>query len=929
MSRHVWEQGFRWSACAATIAAAVIGGGAWAESPAAGTIILNQAVIEYTDALGVERISTTNEVALVVRRVYAQTLTADRNIQVAPGGEAVFSHELRNTGNGPDLYCISLADDLAGAHIAALSDARVILDRDGDGREGVADIELSRVGGPIGVIELGAEERASLLVVGRSGAALLDGDTMGLIVTAEPQEETGGCVAGSALNNTDIATITNDAILRVTKSSVYQANGAGVADDTIDYTVTVENIGLSDAENVTITDAAPAGTTFDAFGPSLGLNTGPSESAGNVSGGVTTLTPGDLATLNFSVALDDVDGLGEPVPSGTEYLNTASAQGDLDGDFILDPAVDSNQTIDSLAYARAVLLRDTGTGANAAVNDGGDDDGVLDDMQLTEALPEGAAAAFNLVIENTGSATDLFELNTAALAPANLSPDAQDFPAGTVFRFTRGDGATPLLDSDGDGWVEIGPLAPGGSENIRVYAIMPFNAAGAPYEAEVSVRADAEESVADTAAIRLETTVEATLDLAGPDDPAYPDDGSVNEDPAAIELAGAATVAPGGAHVFPLLVANEGGATESYLLDAAADIAMATPLPAGWGLWFEYNGVSNISAVGPAVVGAAPTAFNTIVSVPDGTAPGTYDIYVRAQSSLSGASDIVHLTVTVGADRMVTFAPNSTGSIAPCGVKRYVHRIANTGTTPETLRVVVVSQTALTSGLHWPVSASGGQADVFAPEADIAASGFVMIYDASAGGWVSTPLTAPSGAAPFDVTLDPGDWTEVTAVVSASCGTAETVRDVLTINMTTVSGLSASVVDVTTVSVSQLTLVKTGAVSANCALGPTSGGLVFATGGVSAAPGDCVVWRVTATNQGLRTVCSVNISDTAPPFTLLQPGAVVVGEPAPGTGSCVENDPSVSCMIGNSIDITGDGLPEPHCLRAGESAEARFSVRIE
>ncbi len=53
------------------------GGAAWAASPAAGTKILNQATITYTDAIGRDRAAVTNEVALIVQRVYAATLEAD------------------------------------------------------------------------------------------------------------------------------------------------------------------------------------------------------------------------------------------------------------------------------------------------------------------------------------------------------------------------------------------------------------------------------------------------------------------------------------------------------------------------------------------------------------------------------------------------------------------------------------------------------------------------------------------------------------------------------------------------------------------------------------------------------------------------------------------------------------------------------------
>src|SRR5205085_622590 len=107
--------------------------------------------------------------------------------------------------------------------------------------------------------------------------------------------------------------------LAVTKSATTDPVTAGT-DET--YELTVTNNGPSDAQDVTLTDATPADTTFVSFaqntGPAFTCTTPPSEGTGNVSCTLATLPAGASATFSFVVHVS------LSAPDGSTLSNTAS-----------------------------------------------------------------------------------------------------------------------------------------------------------------------------------------------------------------------------------------------------------------------------------------------------------------------------------------------------------------------------------------------------------------------------------------------------------------------------------------------------------------------------------------------------------------------------------------------------------------------------
>jgi uncharacterized repeat protein (TIGR01451 family) len=140
-----------------------------------------------------------------------------------------------------------------------------------------------------------------------------------------------------------------------------------------------------------------------------------------------------------------------------------------------------------------------------------------------------------------------------------------------------------------------------------------------------------------------------------------------------------------------------------------------------------------------------------------------------------------------------------------------------------------------------------------------------------------------------------------------------------TITATTTNGSYGTTVpppavaaDSTTVIAANLTLSKAQALDAGCA-GPT-GGTSYGAAGVSAKPGQCVLYQITVTNAGVANATAVVVSDATPSFTTLSSAAATT------VGSIAAGAPTV----GGTGTITAN----VGTLTPGQSGVVTFGVRI-
>jgi len=906
----------------------------------AGTEIVNQAVIRYTDADGIQRDTTTNIVVLTVQQAYAATLAGDQSITAAPGKDATFFHLLKNNGNGTDQYCVQIRNDTADT--GDFTQLKVVNDANNNGQFDAGDPLLSAAGATDGTVTLAAGQEVHLLVIGAIPSQASAGYTYKGVLTVRAQNGSGSCQSGSvidtgtnadALNDTnvDTATVTNNAILKVTKSSQYNNNGPGPNDDTITYTVTIQNTGLSAAKDVLISDPLPANTSFvggslttagDYFS-TVGIDDGFNGKDGSlpqynvptpgaIAGEVDLMLPAAQVSFTYTVLV------ASNLPGGTQINNTATVHGVVDNNpLTVQQIITSNMTVDAVPLIRGVTISDTGTGKSPAVNDGGDDDALSNDIQYVDQAGQGETVFFTHIVTNSGNAVDTF----------NLSIAAGTFPAGTVFNFYRVGGVLPLLDTDKNGLPDTGPLASGGSLTILVKAMLPAKAnGGGAYTATVTAASSADPSKTDTTQEVLGTIIAEVVDLANSSSAVgFNDKGAVNADPVSA-VTTTLNVAAGKSVVFNLYIANESLVPDSYQLTAWADLAATLALPSGWQAIFTDMAGNVISAT--PLLKAADVFYCTVtIYAPGSAAVATVQLFFKAASSVSGIFDIKQDAVKVIEREQITLTADQLGTVQPGNSVSYTHTLTNSGSGHKDVVVLVRSQTLFSSVIMLPTHYTGTEADAFTSSAEFRAGTMVAVYSAAAKQWTMVAVVS-AGASGVAIPLDPGDFTTLMVRVFSPPSAPQYASDTLVLGADALTGAShASNTDQTLVNSSQLNIVKMGAIDANCDGVPDS---TFASATQSARPGECVIWQITATNMASSGICEVAIRDSVSSFTVFRGVPVIYSEPPPGgVGSCGISGQEFMCKVGNPIDINHDGIAENFCLKGGDKAEIRFSIRVK
>jgi uncharacterized repeat protein (TIGR01451 family) len=323
--------------------AAVLVACAWA-TPAgaagtpAGTLIESQASVSWVQD-GADHASVSNRLSLPVHEVLDFTLAwsdaADVPVYAADEGAAL-AFRLENTGNGHDVFHLTVISALAGDDFDPLA-AAVHIDSNGNGVYDALLDDAYTVG--VNDPELAPDEAVTIFLVGNVPADVVPGDrgTLKLAVGSALGYGTPGTVVhGAGDGGTDavigpgggFAEATGvlelvAAQVRLLKSAVVAAaNGRSLAAGTVDttsvitYTIDVTVSGTGTARGVVVTDPIPPGTVYRP-GTLLLNDTLLSDSldadAGDVGGqaaGTVTVALGDLTAdtpvqrISFQVGLE-------------------------------------------------------------------------------------------------------------------------------------------------------------------------------------------------------------------------------------------------------------------------------------------------------------------------------------------------------------------------------------------------------------------------------------------------------------------------------------------------------------------------------------------------------------------------------------------------------------------------------------------------
>jgi uncharacterized repeat protein (TIGR01451 family) len=858
-------------------------------APPAGTVIGNQATATYNDAGGTARVATSNLVQTTVSQVKSFTLTADGARTASAGQTVYYPHTITNTGNGTDTYALNAATTGgAFAHTGLV----YYIDANGDGvPDNFTPITTS---GPIAMAGI-----FRFVVAGTVPGSATNGQTGTIIVSVSDTNTP----TATTITNTDTTTVANSAI-NVTKA-LSVTSGPSPNAGPITVTLSYTNSGSAAAANLELRDQLPAGLTYI-----------PNSGRWSVSG-ATVLTDANAAdnqggiVYDFGVtAANRVTAVVASVPagfSGTVTFQVSVNAGVAPG-FINNTGQyqTTTQAITSTNTASYQVVQTASVVANGSTTVSTNGTG---EPVTNPPAAAGSTINFTNVIWNLGNAPDSFVVTMAGQA---------SWPAGSTFTLLQADGVTSLIANTTP---QI-PVFAGGCAGFETDAAnqrcgyrvilrvqLPVTATGGPYSITKTATSSFDNTKSDTVIDTLTSVTANTVDITN-------NTARTDSTPAGTAAAGnaattgfgatgtavittnAVTPSPTGTTTtrFQLYVNNTGAINDGFNLAAAGT-------PAGWTVAFRADGgAGNCSTVGAAVTttGTINAGANRLicaeVTVPATTsnqaAAGNYDLDFTATSSLNATvSDVKRDRVTVNAVRSVTVTPNNTQQTFPGGSVNYTHVISNLGNVSETISFPAGFLTDSRAGQGWGSIAyvDGNGNGVFDPGVDDVPANQITAATTFAVGVNATRSV-------FVRVFAPGS---ATAADPANGGTQ-----------------SASATDSTSVTDGLVLLKEQVAVSC-AAAGPHAG---YSTApipsGPATAPGQCIGYRVTATNTTAAGITAVVINDNIPANTRQRnscgaPATTVGGITSPGDG----NTGTVSATVGP--------------LTPGNSAIVTFCVRID
>lgn len=806
----------------------------------AGTVIRNQALATYTDTDGNRVSVASNLVETMVEQVAGLELSSDQQQRVVDGTEFTFSHRLINTGNADDSYSLLLSN--AGGSIN-VNDLSIYSDVN---RDGVADSTI-----PLSVTPVIVPGGDYFLVVrGAVPLSTIDGDSALVLLTA-----TSAFESAITISNTDTITVGNGPAITVRKS-ISQRSGLSPS-GTYQITLEYENTGDEAAGNVVIIDALPSGMSYVAgsarWSETINILTdddpadvqsgliggirycaydatctglpkatqdGDSDSVSQVSAIIDLVNPGVLGSVRFSVQI--AGGL-----SAGYIQNTAEYEYDI-AIATISRQYSNTVSFEVLASAGVIANGSTATPIN----------GLSEPVSIV-SVGQGGSVRFDNIIWNTGNSIDTFNIE--------VDSSGSTYPVGTIWQLLRDGGNALLTDTNNDGLVDTGPILPEGFARIVLQLDLPEgvsgNNAGLGFDLQKSARSVTDAAVFDSVTDHLDEIVGNLVDLTN--FAAAGTTGALGVGPGP-EATAVTTVSPNELNVavFDLFIRHQGSEPDSYRLRAFSSID-GEALPANWILSFidPDSGVS-ITSTGLLASGMSKHV-EAHIKLPIAYPSGTVGVWFDALSDLSGASDRKHDAITIAAQSSLSLEPSLSAQLEPGGTFVYEHKLVNNGNAS-------VSGVALTVIESRPDWVSVVYLDT---NGDGALDAGDLIY--------SVPLTLASAESR-------NVFVKVFAPASAS---------VLQRNTTTLTAIwnantqSVLVQDQSIVNQSRVMILKEQAIDTGCNGLPDTGSS-FGVGQIEVAPGDnCVIYRLTAINQGIEPSYNVKIHDYTPPYTSYQTAA--------------------------------------------------------
>ncbi len=460
----------------------------------AGTIIGNAATATYYDENNNQYTTTSNIVQTVVQAVCGVDVLPDDTVnkEAIPGQIVYIPFQVKNTGNAEFTYSLSTEN---GTYTK-----KIYLDKNQNGIIDPGEQEITS-------LNLGMEEIASVIVAVNVPADASEGSVENFSFKAM---NNATCVDSSDAKITTI----NDAVFLINKEV---DKSTALPEDTLTYTINFKNVGTKDAyskdfkvdhnndgsidtsestlEGILIKDEIPSGTSYV---PNSATGT-PTDNPGgyvvysddginwyrdeeNVPGGVKyigffmpdsnpeddtyqpVLSPDQQGSLTFKVKVDkpfreedrSVDNIAVIL-----FKNSAST----------DKVITSNETHTKVPESS---LADISLGSLSPEEDSGNN---WQDDTTVENIPAGTWVEFRHSAENRSSVDDIINLQ---IDDTNTS-----LPDGTIIEFWNADMSAKLLDTDGDGNVDLGSVPPSGTKQFVLRIFIPASTPEKPVDGNI------------------------------------------------------------------------------------------------------------------------------------------------------------------------------------------------------------------------------------------------------------------------------------------------------------------------------------------------------------------------------------------------------------------------------------------------------------
>lgn len=609
------------------------------------------------------------------------------------------------------------------------------------------------------------------------------------------------------------------------------------------------------------------------------------------------LPPGTEVSVTFSISLDGASA-GEAIEN--EYLVyeidpaiTGPVDPTVTPPIPVDPTTPpgpSNKVKHDITQTYGMTVADTGLNAADGVNDGGDDDGAVTadfttdplnpvfGTQTVNSAGSGETVLFQVVVTNKGNGDDIFSLSTANT----------DFPTGTIFTYWNADGTVQLSNMGDSSDTDVGIIPQGEERTVLVKAALPVGEVKATASnAVLSVTSHGDSAATADVNLVLGEITEPGVDIAlTASDITVPNaDAYVAGEKA---KAVAEDIAVGGTAEFELTIENEGASPESYLLSEGVD------LPSGWLVQFADAATGELINITPTLLPGATYNVKAIVTVSvdpenakgeagrvadpadpnsaddqteNADADTDYSFTIKATpASGSGAADEIRLAVDVATSREVTLSPATASQQTQAGGSvTYPYVVSNEGNEEEVVSITETSA-AGTWAANLRIETPTGWVNVDNLATD---GGDIKVTNADG---TTENLTVAAGASPLTFTLKPGQTVNLEDVVaspsSAPNGATNTSQVSVTVTNPVDPANPTQVAEgITTIVPDQVRLVKMVAIDGNCDGIADDSNTFMEAQTAQVEPGQCVTWRIQATNAGTTEVTGVSITDNVPAFT--------------------------------------------------------------